>query len=161
MRRTPRAGWSMGGALAVVLLVSALPADAQIPETITYQGRLASSHGDLVNATLAITFRIYESRQAAIAQALWTETQSVTVTNGDFTVELGSIEPFAAHGVVFDRPYFLGLQVSGDTEMTPRQPFSTAGYALNAKRAENAGHSEHAATADPGAVGAPSIVAGA
>jgi hypothetical protein len=79
-----------------------------------------------------MTFRLYTS--ASGGTALWTETQNVTVTAGTYTVLLGSVSTL--NTVAFDQPYFLGVTVGGDTEMTPRQALSSAPYALRASIAD-------------------------
>ena len=48
---------------------------------------------------------------------------------------LGSITPL---GLLFDVPYYLGIQVGTDLEMTPRVPLSSVGYAYRAGMAEQA-----------------------
>jgi len=60
---------------------------------------------------------------------LWEETRNVTVTNGVYSVILGEETPL---NLPFDIPYYLGLTVGNDEEMTPRQPLSSTPYALNA-----------------------------
>jgi hypothetical protein len=57
----------------------------------------------------------------------------VTVTNGVFAVTIGSSAPLGV--VQFDVPYYLGITVGADPEMTPRQTVTAAPYAL---RADNA-----------------------
>src|SRR4030095_11521372 len=94
--------------LVLVLLLST-GGSAQIPETITYQGRL-NGPGGPVSATLAMTFAIYDQKTGP-ALPLWTETYAaVTVDQGQFSVELGSLVPFAP-ALAFDVPYFLGIPV--------------------------------------------------
>jgi hypothetical protein len=126
-------------AFCLILMVADL-AFAEIPETITYQGRLRGAQGGLVNDTLSMTFSIYDSHNAPTA--LWTELHpDVEVTNGEFTVALGSIVSFESAGLEFDTQYFLGIAIESDPEMNPRMPFTSVGYALHALRAQNADHS--------------------
>src|SRR4030095_10190803 len=99
--------------LVLVLLLST-GGSAQIPETITYQGRL-NGPGGPVSATLAMTFAIYDHKTGTAL--LWTETHAaVTVDQGQFSVELGSLVPFTP-ALAFDVPYFLGIAVGADPEM--------------------------------------------
>ena len=117
----------------LVLLLSA-EGSAQIPETITYQGHLTGQGGGPVSGTLAMTFAIYTAKTGG--SALWTETHpAVPVDNGQFSVELGSVTPFDSVPLTFDVPYFLGTTVGADTEMQPRRPFTSVGYALNSVHA--------------------------
>jgi len=121
---------------------------AQLPETINYQGRLSHAGGQLVNGTLAMSFAIYNDKNAATP--LWTESYAaVQVTNGQFSVDLGSVTPLTS--LTFDEKYWLGITVGADPEMTPRKPFTSVGYAVRALHAQNADHSnnsDHAVDAD-------------
>jgi hypothetical protein len=104
-------------------------AHAQVPQRIHYQGYLTSASGQPVNATLSMSFTLYDA--ASGGTPLWSETQpSVAVTNGSFSVALGSVAPL---GLAFDKPYWLGVAVGADAEMTPRQPLAAAPYALGAR----------------------------
>ena len=78
-------------------------------------------------------FAIYDS--ATGGASLWTETQQAQVTAGLFSVLLGSATPIT---LPFDKQYYIGLSVSGDTEMTPRQTLSSVGYSFNAGSANYA-----------------------
>lgn len=125
---------------------------AQIPQTIAYQGRL-NGPGGPISDTLTMTFTIYDKKTGSVPPLvpLWTETYpAVVVDEGHFSVELGSINPLAP-ALAFDVPYFLGITVGSDPEMTPRLAFTSAGYALNsvhAQNADHAGNSDHAGNAD-------------
>jgi hypothetical protein len=116
---------------------------AEIPATISYQGSL-KKNGAPVNGSLDINFSIYTVKSGGVP--LWTEMHGdpaipgdpgeVIVTNGRFNVELGSINPLST--LSFDEKYYLGITVAGDSEMTPREPFTSVGYALNASHANKA-----------------------
>jgi hypothetical protein len=83
----------------------------------------------------SVTFRIYGEEDAAVEDAVWSETQSVNVKGGLFSVLLGSINPITAD--VFAEPNrWLGVQVGDDSEMTPRQRIVTVGYAFKAADAD-------------------------
>jgi hypothetical protein len=123
--------------IAVILLsLSIMKADAHaaIPERINYQGYLTDSGGTPVNTPKNMTFKIYTV--ASGGTALWTETQSnVPVNNGIYNVVLGSVASMGS--LTFDVPYFLGVTVGTDSEMTPRQPLTSVAYALTADTALN------------------------
>jgi hypothetical protein len=80
-----------------------------------------------VNASLSMTFKLYTAAEGG--SALWTETRPVQVSNGSYSVLLGTVTPLT---VAFDVPYFLGVTVGADPEMTPRQPLASAPYAFKA-----------------------------
>lgn len=113
--------------LAALLLLAAAHVQGQVPRTIDYQGYLTTAGGVPVNASLSISFALYE--EPAGGMALWTETQTVPVNNGNYHVALGGVSPLV---LPFDRPYYLGVTVGGDDEMLPRHPLSSAPYALRA-----------------------------
>ncbi len=111
--------------LALVPLAQA--AHAAPPSTMSYQGQLTDGGGiNVPNGPYALTFRLYDVSSGGAA--LWTETQgSVTVTNGLFSVVLGSVTPLS---MPFDRQYWLGITVGADPEMAPRAPLTSAPYAM-------------------------------
>jgi hypothetical protein len=116
---------------------------AQVPRTIQYQGHLVTAGGAPVNSAstpIQLTFRLYDG-PAPGSNLLWTEVHgNVTVTNGVFSVTLGSVTPFSAatpSPLLFDKAYYLGVQVNQDQEMTPRQALSASPYSLRATVAES------------------------
>lgn len=105
---------------------------SQVPETINYQGSLSDDGGNPINATLNILFTLYDAEVGGSVH--WQEGQAVTVTDGLFSVQLGANTPITS---LFAVPLFLGVQVEGDAEMTPRQALTATGYAIRAKRVES------------------------
>jgi hypothetical protein len=60
---------------------------------------------------------------------LWTEEQDITLDDGYFSTELGTITAIPAD--LFDgSKLYLGVTVGNDDEMTPRQTISSVPYAL-------------------------------
>ena len=100
---------------------------ASVPGRINYQGYLTDAASQPINSTVSIIFRLYDAQTGG--NQLWSETQSVSVGNGSFNVQLGSITPFA---LPFDNPYYLGIQVGADAEMQPRLALASSGYAIQA-----------------------------
>jgi hypothetical protein len=117
--------------LVAISLLAAL-ASAAIPQTINYQGFLTDSGDAPVNATVSMTFGIYDAPTGG--SALWNETQDVTVTNGGFSAVLGSVTPI---DLPFDVQYYLGVTVDADAEMTPRQPLVSVPYTFKAATADS------------------------
>ncbi len=105
---------------------------------LSHQGRLLDSGGNPVNNPgVGMAFRIYSV--ASGGSALWTEFQTVNVVNGFYDVILGSVTPIP---VSFNAPpYWLGVEVGADPEMTPRQEITSAGHAVFADNAGSAGNS--------------------
>lgn len=120
-------------AIAATLLMSALSAQAQVPNTINYQGFLTdAATGQPQTASVNVIFKLYDALTAG--NLLYTETQSVTPSNGSFNVRIGSVTAFPAT-LVFDKPYWLEITV-GSQILTPRQPLASSATALRAKVAE-------------------------
>ena len=137
-------------AAILVILAGTVAAFAAPPKTINYQGYL-SFKGAPATGPLSMTFSLYSSNPAR-NNPVWQETQpAVPVTNGIYSIQLGSVTPITAP---FDVPYYLGVQVAGESEMTP-QPLSSAPYAVRAGVADNAisvGQHVHQAADLPGTV---------
>ncbi len=125
--------------LSILLILTILPvmAYAEIPQTINYQGYLTDSEGNPVDGDVKMTFSIYDV--ATGGTALWTETKDVTVNYGVYSVVLGTEDPSSNPlNLPFDVPYYLGVKVGTDEEMTPRQPLTSVPYALSADVADYA-----------------------
>ncbi len=104
------------------------------PGTISYQGMLNDAAGQPINGSAGMTFRLYDTPTGATSAALWTEAHTgantVPVSNGLFNVLLGSLDPIPA-SVWSNAAVYLGVQVGGDTEMTPREIVSPVGAAMS------------------------------
>jgi hypothetical protein len=107
----------------------AVAAAAQVPPTISYQGVLTNAAGTPVSdGVYSITFRIYDSPLGDPVP--WSEVRDVDVHKGIFNVILGEVNPL---NLAFDRPYWLGISVSGGAELEPRMPLTSSPYSLNAR----------------------------
>jgi hypothetical protein len=119
--------------VALTAVLVAAVSFAAVPQTISYQGFLAHSGGVPVNGAVNMTFSLYTLPTGTVSQ-VWTETQTgVAVTSGQYSVVLGSVTPLA---IPFDVPYYLGVTVGSDAEMTPRLPLTSTGYAFRAAQAD-------------------------
>jgi hypothetical protein len=116
--------------LVLTILTAASTAWAQnVPERVSYQGVLTDGAGTPVaDGSYDITFAIYDAPTGG--SALWTETNTVSVTGGLFGLTLGAISPI---DLPFDGNYFLGLSVDGGDELSPRRELSSSPYAFNSK----------------------------
>jgi microcystin-dependent protein len=95
------------------------------PNVINYQGVLRDADGHAVpDASYSMTFRLYS--QATGGTAIWEEIHgNVDVLNGVFSVDLGAVEEF---NLPFNQPYWLGIQVGSDPELSPRTKLTSAPY---------------------------------
>ncbi|MDH3976261.1 MAG: hypothetical protein OEV42_18500 [Deltaproteobacteria bacterium] len=122
--------------MGAVLLAGTI-ATADVPGTINYQGKLTDSVGSPVTATPNITFSIYSTSSGG--GAIWSETQnSVSVSNGIFSVQLGSVTPID-NTKLPQADLWLGVNVAGDGEMTPRQKLANTPFAVKAGTIDSAG----------------------
>ncbi len=126
--------------LAVLLAFLAVPdlsAQAPQPEQITFQGRLTDAEGNPVTGDVSMTFSIYDAASGGVA--LWTETQSVVVTAGLYSAQLGTVSDFSGFTLDMTSGRWLGIQVAGEaSEMSPRYPLTGVPYARRALGADDA-----------------------
>ena len=112
----------------LVLVLAVGVGMAAVPQTMSYQGVLKDSGGAVVpTGDYDLTFRLYNVETGGTA--LWSETQTVTVTEGIFDVVLGFT---TALDLGFESQYWLGVSVGADAEMLPRTMLTSAPYAHRA-----------------------------
>jgi len=111
---------------------------AAVPRTINYQGYLTDSSGQPVNGSVNLSFGLFDT--ATGGSELWVETHpGVMVTNGDYSVVLGSVDPVGNPLTLpFDVPYWLGMSVNAGPEKMPRMALASVPYALGSDYAANA-----------------------
>ncbi len=110
---------------------------------INYQGKLTNSSGVAVSdADYSIVFRLYTA--ASGGSNIWSETQTVTTSNGLFSVMLGTTTSLAA--IDFNQTLYLGVNVAADGEMTPRKIFGTVPAAFEADRLDGLSSASFART---------------
>lgn len=109
---------------------------ADIPNLISYQGRLVDDTGQPLDGPQTVTFKIYSSPLAGLP--LWSSgPQIIEVEEGLFTYNLGSNAPlpediFAGNGI-----RYLGITIGADPESTPLIQLTSVPYAHRALYAEN------------------------
>ena len=135
-------------------------ADANPPEWMTYQGYLVDGNGDSLGsvvdpsdstqrvsspANYVVIFRVYSAKQGGTA--LWAEQQTVTVSNGYFSVLLGQGSQYGSElngdlSAVFDgadaSDRFIGITVDIGgvaTEIAPRLRLVSSPFAFTASQA--------------------------
>ena len=105
-----------------------------VPQMITYQGKLTTPPGGLVDTTVAMTFSIYADE--AGATLLWSEQHpAVQVDKSIFNILLGSVNPLPDTVFTSDVRY-LGIRVGTDPEMIPRKPMVSVPYASASQKAQ-------------------------
>ncbi|MDP2921799.1 MAG: DUF2793 domain-containing protein, partial [Candidatus Omnitrophota bacterium] len=142
--------WPMVTLIFMLAFIAVAPPGAQaaIPRYINYQGKLTDADDNPVEGDVSITVRIYGVETGGTA--LWTETQTATVTQGVFSILLGNSE--ALDDLDFDDPYWYSVEVESDGEMTPRQRLTSVAYAINADKIDGYDASDFLAAAPSGAL---------
>lgn len=123
------------GLLVGLFLLAVSITQAGVPGVMTYKGQLLDAGGQPVNGTNTIDFKLYNVESGG--SAFWSETQTVTVASGSFTVQLGDNAANLINDNLLDGNTWLGITMAGGTEMTPRQKMTTVAYSLRAKVAES------------------------
>lgn len=123
--------------LAVMgLCILAMSISAQLPHTISYQGRLTDDAGQPITGAKLIKFKIYGSESGS--DSLWSSGyQVIQIDNGLFKYDLGSNVPLPADLFSTDDPRYLGITVDTDAELDPRTQFISVPYALHAQSADS------------------------
>ncbi|QYM77958.1 tail fiber protein [Horticoccus luteus] len=145
---------------ALLLLAGTLTAFAQtssVPTLLSYQGHVTDASGTPIgNASpvnRTVTFKFYSVSSGGTP--LYAETQTVTISGGDFSVLIGNgtgvsglrgpsapaLTPFTVLSSIFTGNVYLGLTVddgtaAADPEITPRQQIVSSAYSFRAKVAE-------------------------
>ncbi len=123
-------------ALALLALAAAVPLAAQaqdVPPYLVHQGRLMDALNTPVNGAQELTFSLYTEETGGTA--FWTETQTVLLTEGFYSVTLGqgqSLDLAQFSGETL----FLGVTVGGE-ELTPRLAMQSVPYAIKSGVAQN------------------------
>jgi hypothetical protein len=124
---------------------------AQVPRAVSFQGILVdATNKPLPDGPRQMRISMYATVSGGAP--LYTEMHSATLKDGLFNVIIGSVNPIPP-SIEFDKPYYLGISVDGGSEMTPRTPFTSVPYALQASRATTADVAEALAPGAAGVVG--------
>ncbi|OGU58399.1 MAG: hypothetical protein A2315_03985 [Ignavibacteria bacterium RIFOXYB2_FULL_35_12] len=103
---------------------------AQVPATISYQGVLADSEGNILSdGNYDLYFNLYDS--FFNGNILWSESQTINLRNGIFNVILGEFVPIT---LPFDKQYWLGVSIGTDPELTPRIQLTASPYSMISQR---------------------------
>jgi hypothetical protein len=130
------------GIVFIVLVILGITTMADVPRMIQYQGRLTDDTGNPMDTTVEMTFRIYQDSSGGLI--LWTETHpTVTVTDGLFTVKLGSLTPIGKTVFNGDQRW-LGISIDGGGFLDPRTSIASTAYAIMSQRSDTATYSNTA-----------------
>lgn len=105
-----------------------------INRQVNFQGKVvAKTVGtNVANGSYSFTFSIYTV--ASGGSAVWTETKSLTVTDGIFQTNLGDTTSLPGSVDFNTDNIYLGINFNSDGEMSPRVRFTATPYAMNAEK---------------------------
>jgi len=121
----------------VGLSLTAAPALAEVPLTMSYQGVLTDGSGNIPSdGPHNFTFAIYDTPTGG--SLLWgpESHNGRQVTRGGFDAVLGQGSVPVPLTLPFDRQYYLEIAVDGGAPLVPRVPLTSSPYSLRAKLAE-------------------------
>lgn len=113
-----------------LLLALPLPAFSAAPAEVPLQGVLTDQNGAPLDGNADVTFSIYDVQSGGAA--LWSETQTVAVENGLFTVYLGRVTALDLSLFRDNHSLWLGIRVGADPEMS-RIPLGSTPFAAYAE----------------------------
>lgn len=121
--------------IAVLCFSGTVRAATGINDQIHFQGKVVNADGTNVpDGAYDFVFAIYTA--ASGTSAIWTESRTggdqVAVTDGIFSLDLGSVTALPGSVDFNTDNIYLGIDFDGDGEMTPRVRFTAAPYAMNA-----------------------------
>jgi hypothetical protein len=107
---------------------------ATVPMEMPLQGVVRDNAGNPANGEFEVTFALYPSQDAAPAEAVWWNTQSITVNDGRFLTRLGEGKPLDPQDFSSGEALWLGMAIEGEDEL-PRRPLGSSATALHAQTA--------------------------
>ncbi|HOW28443.1 MAG TPA: hypothetical protein PK876_08080, partial [Elusimicrobiota bacterium] len=107
--------------------LTVMPVLADAPAEINYQGRLADASGNPITGSRNIKFRVMDAETGGAE--VYSQTVSVTVSNGVFSVRIGSGAAIPSTVFQDSANRWLEVVVAGET-LTPRQKLVGSPYAL-------------------------------
>lgn len=120
--------------LAASCWLLAVPASAEVPKLVRYQGHAVDGNKIPLEGPHTLTFRLYDAE--TVGTKVWEEIHTgASLNGGHFSVLLGSVTPFAS-AMDWSTPCWLSIQVDADVELAPRQRLTSVPLALRAETAE-------------------------
>ena len=147
-------------------LLGAATANAAPNAQINYQGKLTNASNTTVpDGTYNMRFWLAQSLVQATTSAVWTESDTVSnrvqVTNGLFSIMLGSTTPFT--NVNFNQTLYLGVEIGGtstvpvwDGEMSPRKILGAVPAAFEAFNLGGASSTQYVRADQPSTIASTS-----
>ncbi len=133
------------------------PETRNSPRLFNYQGYLTDSSGILItNPSMSITFSKYDVVNAGSQR--WTETQTVDVKRGVFSVILGAVNPIPDSVFVTGTDRWFELILPGPTTLSPRTRITSMPYSYTATYSDTASYARNVADDNDWVRGTPDNV---
>jgi hypothetical protein len=124
--------------LAFCLIIFTSPILAEVPQVINYQGCLTDTLGDPVpDGVYTLMMTIYTSA-AGDDDIWWCREVPVDVKDGLFNCHIGEACQLPHNMFANDSGLYLGIALSGGSEMEPRTKLTSTAFAYHALRADTA-----------------------
>ena len=118
----------------IALFLGSFAWAASVPQIINFQGRLTDNFNNPETTTVNFTFKFFDSlaggNQLPVGSP-WSETQSISVTNGVFNALIGS-QTSIPYTVFQTTSVYMEITVAGQT-LSPRETLVTSPFAFNAQ----------------------------
>ncbi len=118
--------------VSLVVFSIGLSYAADVPQVINFQGRLTDTSNNPTSGNIDFVFKFYSDLSGGTqlpAASPWSESQTLTVTNGVFNASIGSGTPIPFS--VFDSTsVYLQIEVEGEA-LTPRETLLSAPFSFN------------------------------
>ncbi len=96
---------------------------AQVPQKLGYQGRLLKADGTPESGSTTLVFKLFDG-----STEVWSETQTVALTDGYYAIELGDVAALPAN--IFNG-HELALELTANgAALSPRQRVTSVPYAM-------------------------------
>ena len=115
-------------ASAVMAGLTAPVLAAEVPMLLDLRGQLSDKAGKPSKGSFRFTFRLYTQKSGGTPA--WEETQDVTVDGGQYAVQLGSGTALTSTIFSKAKELWLGVQMDGYGEFTPRSRLVSVPYAM-------------------------------
>ncbi|MCA9968600.1 MAG: hypothetical protein KC425_00210, partial [Anaerolineales bacterium] len=126
---------------------------------VSYQGRLTDGSGRPLSGQYNLVFRLYDTPTGGtpLWEETWSGASAVSVSDGLFSLLLGSHNPTLPAAVAGHDTLYLGITVDTDAELSPRTQLGSAPIALYALQADVADGAVTTAKLADGAVTAAKL----
>ncbi len=124
--------------LIMILASTSVSVHAEVPHSINYQGRLTNTGGEPVTDGLyLLRFKLYDDPSGGVT--LWdSDYRAIQVTSGFFSYLLGDTTAIPYLVFTTHNNVWLGIQVSSDPELSPRNKISSVGFSFQSMQSDSA-----------------------